>query len=588
MAPAPADDPARAGLTVDPDTLLSELEDLDAQITARQARTVRLVHAFVTARTRADRHLPGFTLDRAGRVAIRELAAARTVSPTTVFHQVAEADALVRDFPHLLAAMETGRTSLAAARKVLSETQLLSHAHAREVDRRLADQTNDHPLTPGRMGRAAAHLALAVDPDLAARREAHARRQRALSVTDKHDGTATLWARLRAEEAVAIWDALDNQARGMRHDGDPRSLNDLMCDTLCQRITGTEFPPEPCVPDPVDDPADDPADDPRPQPVSDPAVDPAGGSHHPDHTGPQPAVAPDADPGDQHYSDHGHHDGYHGYDEDDSAPDAPPATHPPAAPRPAGHSAPAPPGRPVARPQLELQVVIAASTLLGLDHNPAMLRGYGTISPDLARRLADTHDTTIRRLICDPLDGRLLAMDPRRRRYRGGSRRFLLWREDACREPGCDRPPHDTDHIEAYANGGPTTLANGHGVCLPGHHTKEHPQVRVEPLAPPAPPAERPGESERASDAGSKLQQLHDLRDNAPTLRWTMPTGRTYDSRPPPVLGWGSQPPRPRPPQSGAADDERPPPPDPEADIDSDPGPPPDDLPPPARFGHAA
>ncbi len=71
-------------------------------------------------------------------------------------------------------------------------------------------------LTPGELGRAATRRVLAVDPDAAARRVARARRDRSVRLGDPVDGTAGLYAVLRAEEAVAIFTGLDRTARGMR------------------------------------------------------------------------------------------------------------------------------------------------------------------------------------------------------------------------------------------------------------------------------------------------------------------------------------------------------------------------------------
>jgi hypothetical protein len=47
-----------------------------------------------------------------------------------------------------------------------------------------------------------------------------------------------LWANLPAEHTLACWHALDDQARGMKADGDTKPLHHLMADTLIERITG--------------------------------------------------------------------------------------------------------------------------------------------------------------------------------------------------------------------------------------------------------------------------------------------------------------------------------------------------------------
>ena len=85
-------------------------------------------------------------------------------------------------------------------------------------------------LTPGELGRAATRRVLAVDPDAAARRVARARRDRSVRLGDPVDGTAGLYAVLRAEEAVAIFTGLDRTARGMRSERRRRCLDTLRAD----------------------------------------------------------------------------------------------------------------------------------------------------------------------------------------------------------------------------------------------------------------------------------------------------------------------------------------------------------------------
>jgi len=188
------------------------------------------------------------------------------------------------------------------------------------------------------------------------------------------------------------------------------------------------------------------------------------------------------------------------------------------------------------RTSVELQVVLAAPTLLGLDNQPGMLRGYGTIPAALARQIADhAHSSVLRRLVCDPIDGRLLTMDTRTRCYTGPNRQFMLWRDQGCRLSGADI--RDGDHIIPYAAGGPTSIANGQGLAKNPHLIRDHPDITVHTL---------PYRPDRAADPDPQRllghAQLARLRGNAPDINWTMPTGRTYQRRPPPALGHGSRP----------------------------------------------
>jgi hypothetical protein len=164
--------------------------------------------------------------------------------------------------------------------------------------------------------------------------------------------------------------------------------------------------------------------------------------------------------------------------------------------------------------------VISASSLFGVDDQPAKLTGYrggdhGVLPAGLARQLAMTDSVWARRLICDPVDGSLLFMDPKRRRFDGALRTFLLYRDGCSRRPFSNTPIYEIDHIERYADGGPTIATNGQSVGKSDHRLRDLPGWQVE-----------------ATDHGA-----------ANGVRWTTPTGHSYESRPPPVLGHGNTPP---------------------------------------------
>ncbi len=79
----------------------------------------------------------------------------------------------------------------------------------------------------------------------------------------------------------------------------------------------------------------------------------------------------------------------------------------------------------------------------------------------------------VRRLFTHPDDGTLVAMDSERRLFDGGLRRFLLARDGTCRTPWCDAPVRHVDHVVDHAAGGPTTAANGQGLCVRCNHAKQ-------------------------------------------------------------------------------------------------------------------
>jgi 5-methylcytosine-specific restriction endonuclease McrA len=114
----------------------------------------------------------------------------------------------------------------------------------------------------------------------------------------------------------------------------------------------------------------------------------------------------------------------------------------------------------------------------------------------------------LRRLYTAPGTGDLVAMDSRRRLFPAPLRRFIQIRDDTCRTPYCDAPIRHHDHIIPWHNDGPTTLANGAGLCEACNHTKELPGWKAQP---------RPGPRH--------------------TIELTTPTGHTYRSTAPPLPG---------------------------------------------------
>jgi hypothetical protein len=185
---------------------------------------------------------------------------------------------------------------------------------------------------------------------------------------------------------------------------------------------------------------------------------------------------------------------------------------------------------------IELNLVMTDHTLLQSDSEPARLTGYGIVPGGWARDLiaqgeeqgkgqplaqgaagssADDHKDPakelkiwLRRLYTAPDTGDLAAMDSRRRLFPAPLRRFIQIRDDTCRTPYCDAPIRHHDHIIPWNDAGPTSLANGAGLCEACNHTKELPGWKAKP---------KPGPRH--------------------TFEITTPTGHTYRSMAPPLPG---------------------------------------------------
>jgi hypothetical protein len=133
-----------------------------------------------------------------------------------------------------------------------------------------------------------------------------------------------------------------------------------------------------------------------------------------------------------------------------------------------------------------LDLVIDLPTLLGLADGMGgsggvgvvELRGAGPVSADVLRDLlADPQvAVTMRRLVTDPLTGRLLDYGRRTYDVPQALREFIVARDRTCRFPGCRRSAarSQVDHAIAWDDGGTTSPANLGALCVRHHQLKTH------------------------------------------------------------------------------------------------------------------
>jgi hypothetical protein len=162
---------------------------------------------------------------------------------------------------------------------------------------------------------------------------------------------------------------------------------------------------------------------------------------------------------------------------------------------------------------VEVGIVMSLDSLIGAtgdtDAGSAEVVGHGPIPTGIARDLlANTLGRRWwRRLFTMPEGGPLVSGDPRRRAFDGFLAGLIKVRDGGrCRDPYCDAPIRHLDHIVAHRAGGPTSFANGRGVCARGNYVREMPGWEVELV-----------------DDG--------LGRHRHTVRTTTPTGHTYTSR---------------------------------------------------------
>lgn len=173
-------------------------------------------------------------------------------------------------------------------------------------------------------------------------------------------------------------------------------------------------------------------------------------------------------------------------------------------------------GNPASNPiGLDLTVVITDQALLSENDEPAHVDGYGPMPASWVRRIIrETTDPAqriaIRRLFRGP--GRLVKLETASRLMTAALRHLIIIRDQLCRTPWCGAPIRQADHVQAHADGGPTSLLNGQGLCEACNYTKQQPGWRSTPRQDPT-------------------------RGHVVTL--TTPTGHTYESTQPTGPGEG-------------------------------------------------
>ena len=118
-------------------------------------------------------------------------------------------------------------------------------------------------------------------------------------------------------------------------------------------------------------------------------------------------------------------------------------------------------------------------TALSSPDVPTLIHGHGLApvevpAPQARSWIRDTSaHVWLRRLYASPVDGSLVAMDARRRKFTGLLRRLVVLRDQTCRTPWCDAPIRHADHAERARDGGRTSTENAQGLCEACNQAKE-------------------------------------------------------------------------------------------------------------------
>lgn len=490
---------------VDEGGLVTRIVGFDRIVAWAQALQAEAIAELAARRTpvSADPVVDSGGPDGCSEYLAHELGAMLRLSPSSAYNRLVTATTVATRLPATWVAWRAGLLDLARVLMMIEETRSLSGAQARWVEGCCLGRAGSQ--TTGQLRRSVRRAVLAVDVTAVAARQERARAERRVVAYPTQDGMADLVATLPVEQARLAYLTLSEIARTAPA-GDERSADARRADALVHLIscggsdqcaccraahTGTHHP---AVPDSTtrDGAARDGA-------ASDRAASGRAASDGgaPDGAAPDAAVAdpgPDTDTG---ACDGGARDGGAAGSGRHGGAAAPDGSRPwpgtsctcPAQTTAGSRAAPA----------AQILVTVAATTLLGLDEEPGDLAGTGPIPAAVARMIAA--DATWRRLIVAPDTGTVQSLD--RLSYRPGKilGEHVRARDIRCRFPTCTRtasyPGIDLDHGIPWPSG-PTTADNLTAKCRSHHRLKTHGRWQ------------------------------HEQQPDG-TVRWTSPTGHTYD-----------------------------------------------------------
>ncbi|WP_254630899.1 HNH endonuclease signature motif containing protein [Cellulomonas sp. GbtcB1] len=401
-------------------------------------------------------------------------------------------------------ALEVGHLDPAKAQVLTAELADLPFQVAHAVEDAVLPEADQCSVAELRQ-RVAREIRL-VDPEGAAARRERARCTRKVShPRPQPDGMASMWLVLDAADALRVDGVLTHAAKTAKALGDDRTLDQLRADGLRDLVVcdvpesdgpafevhlspGLPVPSEPrrswngatmtdrdgaVLTRPIE-----PIPVATLTPLDDTTASPAPGADHPaSPAGALPTPARTA---------------------------LAPSTAPAPAPARSGCT------RCSGRPGAEVRITVSASTLIGLDDQPAHLDGHGPIDAVRARALAI--GGVWQRVVTDPLTDRVLDVGRERYRPPAALAELIRTRDRTCAAPGCRVPACacELDHTKEFhpQPGGDPDAPLGHtdadnlGPLCHRHHRLK-------------------------TDGGFRLRQI------SPGLfEWITPTGHRYLTRP--------------------------------------------------------
>ncbi|MGG7508055.1 DUF222 domain-containing protein [Plantibacter sp. YIM 135249] len=488
-----------------PDAIAARLTSLGEQIVAEDvciaAAEARKATLFAEAARLSDLTAltlapPGTTPARAkdlARLALHlELSAMTRVPERTIQHRIAESEVLVDHLPTTLAALSGGSISVGHARVIVEQLADVDPADRAEFETRILPLAQTR--TAAQLKQYARQLREKLHPETIGTRHHRARQDRHVTLSPAPDGMSWLSILTTATIATAAYNRLADLTAATQRRGDPRTSAQLMVDNaqslLLYGITASSGPPTAiAVPTKVTPRVEDdevPTWSAQSVPAR-PAASMDGGAITPTPNRTmldrrdEPVLATGS------------------VLSDEPVPTAEPAlTALTAEPLPIATPAqnagplrtePRTATRPL--PSIEeitegiiptVHVTVPVMTILGQEHQPGSLEGYGPIDPETAVRLS-VHAKSFTRILTHPETGTVLSVSRERYVPPADMKRALAIRDTHCRAPGCNRLAKgcELDHTVPWSEGGETKVENLAHLCPKHHHLKHDTNWSLEP-----------------------------------------------------------------------------------------------------------
>jgi Domain of unknown function (DUF222) len=212
---------------------IARLEKLRAATAALQAaESVRFAQSQV-----AEQLAGGVHPDKIGRGIAEQIGLACRISPVTAARRLNTARALWFELPDTYSQLTAGELSERLAETVVAETRHLDPETRRQVDAQLK------AAGISRMGLKTATVCLRkaayeADREGYVQRGRTERQHRRVGVRPAPDTMAVLTGYLPVEQGIACYAALQQHADGIVATGDRRTRDQIMADTLVERLTG--------------------------------------------------------------------------------------------------------------------------------------------------------------------------------------------------------------------------------------------------------------------------------------------------------------------------------------------------------------